>query len=110
MNLLLYPIVLVGAFLLSYAANTGTISVFTRRPTTNVIVLSTSTDLISWANFYLIGKISDWNMGLMFADVIGDVVGDLCVSRRYPRWLWVIFNRPRKKKVKEKLPKDLTTA
>lgn len=50
-----------------------------------VVPVSLATGVTSRLSLLIIGKFSDWNLIVMAADVLGDTMGDIAVSKRWPR-------------------------
>jgi len=65
----------------SYLANWVNVSVIGRKPF-KAVSYSLMTGLSGWAVLLIIGKLSDWNIYIMIASVIGDALGDYIVASR----------------------------
>jgi hypothetical protein len=106
--IILTILVIVSSFIFSYLVNTSTITILKKRPK-RVIPISLLTKGASWASFYIIGRISDWSIALIIADMIGDTLGDTAVAQRWPKFIyWFLVGKRRTKPYQKKTP--VTTA
>jgi hypothetical protein len=78
------PVIFLMEFAVSWLLNSGSIAILARKPK-RAVLLSVLTNVLTWASFFIIGKISDWNVWLISASILGDVTGDFIVSIRKPK-------------------------
>lgn len=96
-------LIFILAFVESYLLNTSAMTIISQSKISRVIPVSLATGGISRFSLLVIGKLSDWSLLVMAADVLGDTLGDVAVSKRWPKPLYN-FLVMRKKKFKMGVP------
>ncbi len=99
----------VSSVVASYLLNTSAITVITHR-VSRVVPVSIMTNGATLTALYIIGKASDWDIPVLVAVGVGDVLADLLVCLKWPRpvYDWLTGRKARGKG--KKIPKDVTTA
>ena len=84
----MYALLICGIFcleiLLSFLLNKSSISILTRK-TSLTVKLSLLAGILYWVRLFIVAKVSDWDIGLMGASILGDTFGDYLVARRKPK-------------------------
>ena len=99
----------VSSVVASYLLNTSAITVITHR-VSRVVPVSIMTNGATLTSLYIIGKASDWNIPVIIAVGIGDVLADFLVVIKWPRpvYNWLTGRKPRGPG--KRVPKEVTTA
>jgi hypothetical protein len=69
---------------LSFLLNKTTLGILGRKQAITV-KLSCLAGILYWIRLFLIIRLSDFDIGLMIASIIGDTVGDWLVAKRKPK-------------------------
>ncbi len=86
------PVIFFMEFAVSYLLNSGSIAILSRKPH-RAVLLSVLTNVLTWASFFIIAKISDWSVPLIVSSIAGDVCGDWLVASRKPKKKKVYFKK-----------------
>ena len=92
---LLILIIFITEIVLSFLLNTTSIAILARKVGLTVRV-SLICGILYWTRLYIVAKLSDWDIGLMLASIMGDTIGDYLVAKR--------MIKPRKKIYRKKIP------
>lgn len=103
-------LVFLASVLASYLINTSALTIIGHR-IRRVVPVSIMTNIAGLSSLYIIGKVSDWNIPVIVAVGIGDVLADLLVCLKWPKpvYNWLVGTR-KKRVAGKKIPKEITTA